>query len=1029
MHGRPFWRALKSDPRRMIARLSPGPGRVVAAVLAVVMAVALCAAVVAVHSSQGGGPTQRVWGSAAGRPHRVPAAATMVTLVNGHVVRMARAPRAGAAAALPAPKRPPGAVAAARQPGRLRLPVSGKSADGLHAVAQPKAAVKKGFDPATSRELPAASNANRIVYANADGTKTALLFQSPVNWLRPGGSWTPIDTSLVPADGGTAGAALAGQPAPTLAPTPAPTAAPPLTGPSAPDAALPTAGSRSAASLTPPVGSPSGSTSATAPPSPPAGWVQRSAAEPVAFAPYADAGTLVRLPLDGSHAVGFAVAGVVHTAGAVKESSVTYAGTRADSDLRFLAGVGFAKEQLILRSPAAPTSWLFPLRLVGLRAAAGVGGAIEFTDAAGKVRAVIPHGFMTDSNIDPHSGNGVYSSGVSYSLTSLNGQPAVRMTLDISWLHAAARVFPVTVDPSVSAFNSGGTTYVMSPFTNDYSSDTQIDVGTYDGGSNVAKSFLKFDAVSSQLANNNVLGARLSVFNSWSYSCSPRTVYVYPVTSSWAVSGNKSWPGPATGAAVARLSFATGWVPQGSATSPCPSRWEGFDLGQAGNNLLNGWTHGTIANNGLALGASGSDSYGWKKFTSINNPTGDPFLAVTYTPYGARYKLASTKPVTQITPTQNGKIAIKVTNTGASTWTPTNGYELSYRAYNAKGQKVADHPVFTPMPASVAPGGSVTVDAVVDKLPVGNYAIDFDMYAGATGSSPISFSSQGIAPFAVGLAVAQPPPVINSVYPPTGYISPTVTPELSTSASSSGTITYQFTITCEPLPGTTCPASVINSGKLSKPYWTVSPPMDWNQPYAWTVTATVNGASTTVGPVTITPEVPQPDITSRLGGSSGQAFDPQTGDYTTPSTDAAVAAAGPPLAIDRSYNSLDPRLSGAFGAGWSTATDMAVTPDGDGSGNVVVTLSDGRQARFGCDWTGSACTSTYAPPMGSADVLAHNADGTWSLLLSGGTRRRRRRRRLALRGAHLLRNVPVAVSGRRLGRQPVWSDRPREHDQ
>ena len=652
------------------------------------------------------------------------------------------------------------------------------------------------------------------------------------------------------------------------------------------------------------------------------------------------------------------------------------------SDVAFAAGTGTVTEQIVLHSPHAPASWLFPLNLTGLTARMGAGGIVEFTDQSGTVRAYVPQGFMTDSNINPHSGDGALSSGVAYAVTTVNGHPAIRMTLDTSWLDSKDRVYPVTVDPSVDAVNSNGTTYVQSGETADFSGATEIHAGTWDGGSDTARSFLKFDNVSTSLRNDTVLGVRLGVFNTWSYSCSPRTAYVYPVTASWPLTGNKSWPGPAIDSTpVGRATFATGWVPLGSTVSPCPASWEGIDLDQAGTNLVNGWTHGTVANNGLALGASDSDSYAWKKFASDSTGTGDPFLSVTYTTDGATYALASSRPVKQVLPGQNGQFAVKVTNTGSSTWTPSNGYELSYLAYNAQGKLIADHPVFTPMPSTVAPGAAVTVNAAVNALSAGSYAIDFDMYSAATGSSPVSFSSQGIPPFAMGLYVPQPPPVVSNVYPPTGYISPTLTPQLSTVASTqSGTITYSFSITCAPLPGQTCPASVINSGTLSVPYWTVpAAEMQWNTPYQWTVKATVNGASTTVGPVTITPEVPQPAITSSLGAASGQAFDPQSGNYTTSATDAAVASPGPPLRIDRTYNSLDPRTSGGFGAGWSTVLDTALRPDSDGSGNVVATMPDGQQTRFGQNGNG-----TYAPPFGSPDVLVKNSGGTWALRDSSG---------------------------------------------
>jgi hypothetical protein len=489
----------------------------------------------------------------------------------------------------------------------------------------------------------------------------------------------------------------------------------------------------------------------------------------------------------GPQSVGLSVAGAAHAPGSASGDAVTYAGARPDAALRLVAGAGLADVQVVLDSASAPDSWVFPLRLDGLTARTGPGGTIEFTSGSGQVVAFMPHGLMTDSDINPQSDDGAESDGVSYALTTVNGQPAVRMTLDAAWLDAPSRVFPVTVDPSVEAFNSGGTTYVESPNDADYSGDVEIKAGTWDGGTNVARSFLNFSSVGSALSHDTVLGAQLGLFNSWSYSCSARPVDVYPVTSSWSVTGDKTYPGPSIGPVIGSKSFATGWVPLGSTQSPCPSAWEGIPLNGAGTQLIDGWTQGTTPDYGLAVGASSTDSYGWKKFTSDNTTNGDPFVSVTYTPYGASYKLASSQPVTQVWPTQNGKIAVTVTNEGSANWTPTNGYELSYEVYNSNGKPVTVSPQpFTPMPAStdVPPGGHVTLDATVDELPVGDYVIDFDMYANANTSSPVSFLSQGIAPFAIALSVPQPPPVVTSVYPPDGYLSSTVTPELSTTAFS-----------------------------------------------------------------------------------------------------------------------------------------------------------------------------------------------------------------------------------------------------
>ena len=545
------------------------------------------------------------------------------------------------------------------------------------------------------------------------------------------------------------------------------------------------------------------------------------------------------------------------------------------------------------------------------------------------------------------------------------------MTLDKAWLDSKSRAYPVTVDPSVSAVSANGSTYVQYPESGDFSGATELHIGTYDGGSDYAKSFIAFGNVASQLKNDTVLGAWLGIFNTWSYSCSPRPVYVYPVTSSWSVSGAKSWPGPSTGLAIGRASFATGWVPLGSTSSPCPASWKGINLDQAGTNLVNGWTHGTIADNGLAIGTSDSDSYSWKQFWSDANPQAHPFLSVTYTTDGASYKLASRRPVTEVTPSQNGKIAVSVTNTGSSTWTPSNGYELSYRALQRQG------------PTGRQPPG-VHADAVDGRarpdrdgrrhggLPAGLYVIDFDMYSGATGSSPVSFSSNYIPPFPMGLYVPEPAPVVSAVYPPTGYVSPTLQQQLSTSATGSGTLTYDFTMTCAPLTGQACVDSSVTSGTISNPYWT--PPaadLDWNTPYHWQVVVTATSGSvsnkTTISGVGIEAQVPQPAVTSNIGGASSTAYDPLSGNYTTSATDAAVKSVGPPLEIDRTYNSLNPVTSGAFGAGWSSVIGTSLRNDGP---TVLITRPDGRQMRFGQNGGGS-----YAAPMGNPDALVKQLVG------------------------------------------------------
>jgi len=73
--------------------------------------------------------------------------------------------------------------------------------------------------------------------------------------------------------------------------------------------------------------------------------------------------------------------------GVASGSTVTYNGARPDSSVAFTAGTGMVKESIVLTSPSAPTTWVFPLSLTGLHAEMGPGGIVEFANPAGKVLA------------------------------------------------------------------------------------------------------------------------------------------------------------------------------------------------------------------------------------------------------------------------------------------------------------------------------------------------------------------------------------------------------------------------------------------------------------------------------------------------------------------------------------------------------------------------------------------------------------------------------------------------------------------
>ncbi|GAB3279628.1 hypothetical protein GCM10027589_06290 [Actinocorallia lasiicapitis] len=140
--------------------------------------------------------------------------------------------------------------------------------------------------------------------------------------------------------------------------------------------------------------------------------------------------------------------------------------------------------------------------------------------------------------------------------------------------------------------------------------------------------------------------------------------------------------------------------------------------------------------------------------------------------------------------------------------------------------------------------------------------------------------------------------------------------------------------------------------------------LTWGKSYYWTA-ETWDGTSysTNTQWYTLSTQVPQPSITSSLSQNGGQGFDASNGNYTTTATDADVETTGPDLAVIRDYNSRDPRISGAFGAGWSSVFDAEVAeqylPGTTTVKGAYVTYPEGSVVGFGKNPDG-----TFAPPSG-----------------------------------------------------------------
>ena len=165
--------------------------------------------------------------------------------------------------------------------------------------------------------------------------------------------------------------------------------------------------------------------------------------------------------LDAMHSIGYGLQGAAAVTPTVSGSTATYRAIVPGTDLTLAATAMGEKESLVLHSASVATSWVFPLRLNGLTPRIESGGSVSFVDGGGSVRATVPPGSMWDSRVDPKSGRRAMSRAVGYELMTVDGGPALRLSVDSVWLSDPARVFPVTVDPTLN-LNSSSSTFADS---------------------------------------------------------------------------------------------------------------------------------------------------------------------------------------------------------------------------------------------------------------------------------------------------------------------------------------------------------------------------------------------------------------------------------------------------------------------------------------------------------------------------------------------------------------------------------------
>ncbi|MFF2521445.1 DNRLRE domain-containing protein [Streptomyces liangshanensis] len=310
----------------------------------------------------------------------------------------------------------------------------------------------------------------------------------------------------------------------------------------------------------------------------------------------------------------------------VKNSTASYdLGSGQSLSVTALAQ-GFSENLTLTEQPNADTaSYRIPLNLDGLLLSQANSGHLLLKNSNGDLVAEAPAPMMWDASKDALSGESAHQHQVDTKIeTASDGSQTLVLTPDKDFL--ATATYPVTVDPT-STLAVTTDTWVQNPdYPDSQVSSQELKSGTYDGGTDTAHSYLKFDV--SKFTGKHITAATMSLYNYYSATCATTgaATQARQITSTWS-SSSITWAAqPST--TTAGMATNTGhW----GYDSSCPAAWSNWNL----QTITQAWADGST-NYGLQIRSSDeTDSTTWRRFRSANYTTSGyaPKLTVTYNSY------------------------------------------------------------------------------------------------------------------------------------------------------------------------------------------------------------------------------------------------------------------------------------------------------------------------------------------------------------------------------------------------------------
>lgn len=546
----------------------------------------------------------------------------------------------------------------------------------------------------------------------------------------------------------------------------------------------------------------------------------------------------------------------------VSQNSVVYPEVFKNTDLTYEVSATGVKESLILRDlpTRSDASWVWRVKANALDLNLNEGGGIDFVNRYGEVKFQIPRPIMWDSSgVEGKSESALIN--VATKVWRDDQGWAISMTPDYTWLSDPARVFPVTVDPTVYSNNL----YAYGYKSDGNTDNSALRVGnTRESGLNrYWRSIVLFDF--SPLAGKQVLnagafatytdgttsGATGSVFvaNCFGFACNGANLGDY-----WVDGGTGS-----NQTLALRTQFAK-WVREGQLSIHL--MFTGTESDWCTYKTL--WT---------------SLTFDWKDYPSVSAVVApSPANGATKAPMMPTFKVTGTDPggtgpayQYKVFPT-SGSACVETTALATTNWSTTSTQQIAQGVLSA--------------------GVKYCWRAYVK-----------DGYDGHLGTSTVRSSS--VRFFTTNAAA--PLAVQSTTTPASGTTATTLTPTLTAAAvtdADGDPVTYQFRV-ASGSDGKS--GAIVSSGWLASPTWTVPPgTLQDGGAYTW-VALTSDSIDTNYEPLWVN----RLTVNLRLGTSGPSPFDsagPVTvnlanGNAALSFTSPTVNTVGGPMGLSFAYNS------------------------------------------------------------------------------------------------------------------------------